>query len=228
MISHTDVTLFQTTFRSLISSSLTSVGPLGTLPLTSSTSAIISQLHQIQCYGLWDLCFHCRLSPFLLPKPQDTATGRTKQTNITSCCPSSTWPLQLFDLSQTSPGPHPTEAVSDLPHSPQAPCFFFHRIHRGHFHQTTRPTCNRSVISFSLPALSSSHPVPFLEKQSIFLISSLTFQRYFMTPQAKIQKPENPHCSLLINRIWICGEKGGHVASRGNILGKSTEVGMNE
>ena len=37
------------------------------------------------------------LSPLsLLPKSQNTARRRTKQASINSCCPVSTWPLQLL------------------------------------------------------------------------------------------------------------------------------------
>lgn len=65
MISHIDVTLFQTTFRSLISSSLTSVGPLHTLPLTSSRS-VINYLPVTPYSVFWSLGSLLPLSPLSL------------------------------------------------------------------------------------------------------------------------------------------------------------------
>lgn len=88
----------------------------------------------------------------------------------------------------------------------------------------------------SLPALSSGHPVPLLGKQSMneYLVP---LSENFCDCTSKIWKRGKSHWSLLlrlfssifkISRIWIGGEKGGDIPSRGSSPGKSMEAGMNK
>lgn len=158
-------------------------------PFTSSRSVIISQVRQIQCYYLWDPCLHCSL-PFCSQSPRALLEGEPSIPVWTHAVQFQQGPCSCsatFYLSHTFRGtPHrgcsrPSTFSSNYKF--QSPCFYFPKIHIRYFRQMNCPFCNKSVISFSLLALYSGHPVPFMGKQS--MISYLSFPRDFYDSTSK-------------------------------------------